>query len=140
MAQCLLSLGATNLRKSEKESAKAVSSLQVNKKGPPVLLLVEGFCIIFQKYFLQSFRLSLVLTLLLICHQISGSYSYKIVLVENEFTVFPLKSAQGAHLKVSLPEEAVTRGGTCLQIWFFGVGAFISFRRRTDAIFPSSSE
>ena len=44
---------------------------------------VESLCIVVQKYILQQyFRLSLVLNLFLIFHQISGSYSYNIVLIK----------------------------------------------------------
>ena len=62
--------------KSMKGSAKAVDSLQVKKERTfHVHLLVDSFCIVFQKYSLrQDFRLSFVLNLFLILHQISGSY------------------------------------------------------------------
>ena len=96
-AQHLVLLGATNLRNAEKGPlvsfnssfnscrfhVKAVSSPQVNKERIfHAYLLVESFCHVFQKYLLrQSFRLSIDLNLFLIFHQISGSFSYKIVLI-----------------------------------------------------------
>ena len=75
VVQYLVSLGATNLQKLKAKSLKAVNFPQVNKERKfCVHLLVEGFCIVFQKYVLrQNFKLSFVLTLFLIFHQISGS-------------------------------------------------------------------
>ena len=50
-----------------------------------VHLLVESFCVVFQKHFLkQGIRPSLVLNLFLSFHQISGSCSYKFFLNEKE--------------------------------------------------------
>ena len=49
-------------------------------------LLVENVCFVFQKYILrQNFMLSLVLSLFLIFHQISGSCSYKIILIKRVY-------------------------------------------------------
>ena len=72
------------MRKSKTESIMAVNSPQAKKERAfHFLSLVESLCIVFQKYFLrQGFRLSLVLNLFLIFHQISGSRSYRIVLIE----------------------------------------------------------
>ena len=86
LANYLVSLGANNMRKPKKRSAKAANSPQVNKERTfHDHLLMESFCIIFQKYILrQGFRLSLVLNLFLILHQSSGSCYYKIVLMKKE--------------------------------------------------------
>ena len=80
-AQYLVLLGATNLRKSKKKSTECVNSPQVNKERKlHAHLLVESFCIVFQKYILrQRFRVSVVPKLFLIFHQISGLCSYKMV-------------------------------------------------------------
>ena len=91
LAQYLDLLGATSLRRSEKKSFKAVNSPQVNKERSfHVHLLVESFSIISQKYFLrQGFSLNLVLNLLLILQQMSGSLSYRIVLIDKECNTTP---------------------------------------------------
>ena len=67
----------------EDKSLKAVNSAQVNKERTFLVhFLMGSFCIVIQAYILrQSFRPSLVLNLFLIFHQISGSCSYKIVLI-----------------------------------------------------------
>ena len=64
--------------------AVTVNSPQVyNKKDVSWPFIVESFCIVFRKYILlQDFRLSLVLNLFLISHQISGLFSYEIVLMK----------------------------------------------------------
>ena len=83
LAQYLSSLGATNLRKSKKTSGKAVNSSQVHKGRFHVFSLLECFCIVFQKYMLRKgFMLSQVHNFFLIFHQISSSWSYKIVLIK----------------------------------------------------------
>ena len=63
------------------KSVKAVNSPQVKKGGTfHVHLLMEGFCIVVEKYISrQGLRLGLVLNLFLIFYQISGSCSYEIV-------------------------------------------------------------
>ena len=72
------------MRKSIKNSVKVINIPQVNlKMSSHVHLLVESFCIVFEKYILrQSFRLNLVLNFFLIFDQLSGSCSYKIVPIE----------------------------------------------------------
>ena len=83
LAQYLALQGVTYLRKSMKRSVIVVNSPQANKERTfHVNLLVESFCIVFQKYILrQCFRLSVALNFFLIFDQISGSYSYTIVLI-----------------------------------------------------------
>ena len=77
-----VSLGAANLRKWKTKSFKAVNSHQVNKERAfHVHLLMESFCIVFQNTFNDK---ASGLALFLIFHQISGSCSYKIVLIERE--------------------------------------------------------
>ena len=84
LAQYLVLLGAISLQKSMKKSIKAVSSPQIEKERTfHVHLLMESFYVIFKKYVLgQGFSLSFVLNLFLIFHQISGSCSYRMVLLE----------------------------------------------------------
>ena len=84
LAQYLVSLGAISSLKSNRKSVKAVTSLQIKKERTfHVHLLVECFCVAFQKYILrQGFKFSFALPLLLIFHQISGSCFYKIVLIK----------------------------------------------------------
>ena len=85
LAEYLALQGATSLRKSKKRSARADDSPRVIKERSfHVYLLVESFCIVFQKYILrQGFRLSFVLSWLLIFDQFSGSCSYKIDLTKS---------------------------------------------------------
>ena len=87
LSQCLVLLGAANLQKSIGRSSNAVNSLQASKEGAfHAHMLVQNFCIIFQTYILrQAFCLSFVYNLFLIFQQISGSCSYKIVLIQKEF-------------------------------------------------------
>ena len=70
----------------KEKSVRAVNSPQDNKERTFfVHFLVESFCIVFQKYFLQQgFRLRFFLTLFLIFYQTSGSCSYKL---------FPIKKS-----------------------------------------------
>ena len=64
--QYLVLLGAANSRKLKRRSGKAANPPHVNKERAfHTQTLVENFCIVFQKYI-----------------QISGSCSYKIVLIE----------------------------------------------------------
>ena len=93
LAQYLVSVGATNLLKSKTKSDKAANSSQVNKERTiHVRLLVENFCIVFQKYVLrQDFRHRLLLNLFLIFHQILGWCSYEIVLVRKEHCICRLE-------------------------------------------------
>ena len=86
LAEYLVSLGATNLQKSKAKGIKVVNSPQASwERIFHVHLLVENFCIVFQKYILrQGFGLSLALNLFLIFHQISGSCSYEIVLIKRK--------------------------------------------------------
>ena len=85
LEQELVSLGATNLRESKKDSDKAVISPQAsNERTFYFHMLVKSFCIVFQNYILrQGFRFSFVHNLLLIFPQISGSCSYKIVRISS---------------------------------------------------------
>ena len=86
LVQYIVSLGATDLQKSKTKSFKAINPLQVTTIR--VHLLVESFCIFFQKYVLQQgSRLGLVVNLLLIFHQTSGSCPYKIVLINKSFLI-----------------------------------------------------
>ena len=68
LAQYLVSLGAANLRISKARCIKAANSPYGKKEKPfNGHLLVESFCIVFQKYFLrQGSRLSLAFNLVLI--------------------------------------------------------------------------
>ena len=55
LAQYLVSLGATNLLKVKEKNVKAVNSPQVKKERKfRVNLLVESFCIVFQKYIFRT--------------------------------------------------------------------------------------
>ena len=84
LAQYLVLLGATILQKSKSRSDKAVSSLKVNKERKfHAHMLDKRLCIIVQKHVLrQCFRFKLVLNLLLMFHQTSGSCSYRIDLIK----------------------------------------------------------
>ena len=84
LVQYLVSLGATNLRKSIKNSVKVINIPQVNlKMSSHVHLLVESFCIVLEKYILRKgFRLSLVVNFFLIFDQLSGSCSYRFVSIK----------------------------------------------------------
>ena len=84
LAQYLVSLGATNLRKSKKVAPMLSILLRLTRKGPFMsILLMESFCIAFQNYLLRlDFSLSLVLNLLSIFHQISDSCCHKIVFIK----------------------------------------------------------
>ena len=86
LVQCLVLLAATNLRRSKTKSIKAVNSPQVNKERAfHAHLSMASFCTVFQKCVLrQGFRLSLLLNLFLILHQVSGLCSYRIVLIRRK--------------------------------------------------------
>ena len=52
-----------------------------------VHMLIENFCIVVEKYILrQCFSLKLVLNLYSMFHQISGAFSYKIVLIKKVYS------------------------------------------------------
>ena len=94
LTQYLVSIGATNLRKSKRRNDEAATSPQADKESAfHVHLFVESFCIVFQKYILlHGFKLSLVLNGFLIFLQLSGSCSYKFGLIKKK-NVFCLSFA-----------------------------------------------
>ena len=127
LAQYLVSLGATNLQKSKINNATAVNSSQVNKERTfHVHLLMESFCIVFQKYILRlGFRLGLVLTVFLISHQYSGSRSYKTILIKNEFllsiSITPMGSLRPSRIrcKMNSDDTLVNIRGSVIELTAF---------------------
>ena len=74
-------------QKIKEKGDKAFNSPQVSKERMfHIHLLVESYWIVFRKYILrQGFKLSFVLNLFLIFHQISGLFSHKIVLIKRVY-------------------------------------------------------
>ena len=85
LAQYFVWLNATNLQKSMKKCQSSQLSSGWQGKDLSCLFVSGKLLHRFPKYILRKgFRLSLVFNLLLIFHEISGSCSYKIVLIKRK--------------------------------------------------------